>query len=207
IDSYAGADNLTIANNIFNNTNIPGGQGGIQLQSGSFDDLTVEQNLFQFTGDGDALLVGGGGSFERMHIVGNHFAGTTGGIFQNGGTINDAVVEQNEFTGGVGMNMGDAGNIQIRENTFDGTFYTGFQVGTIDGEIVGNTFQNIEAYPGFFGQAFELWGGQYGTTVSQNVTIENNVIHYNDVAGAAEPTHGIRLRTPDAGSGIDASTI
>jgi hypothetical protein len=207
IDSYAGADNLTIANNIFNNTNIPGSQGGIQLQSGSFDDLTVEQNLFQFTGDGDALLVGGGGSFERMHIVGNHFAGTTGGIFQNGGTINDAVVEQNEFTGGVGMNMGDAGNIQIRENTFDGTFYTGFQVGTIDGEIVGNTFQNIEAYPGFFGQAFELWGGQYGTTVSQNVTIENNVIHYNDVAGAAEPTHGIRLRTPDAGSGIDASTI
>ncbi|MEQ8852748.1 hypothetical protein, partial [Gimesia sp.] len=207
IDSYAGADNLTIANNIFNNTNIPGSQGGIQLQSGSFDDLTVEQNLFQFTGDGDALLVGGGGSFERMHIVGNHFAGTTGGIFQNGGTINDAVVEQNEFTGGVGMNMGDAGNIQIRENTFDGTFYTGFQVGTIDGEIVGNTFQNIEAYPGFFGQAFELWGGQYGTTVSQNVTIENNVIHYNDVAGAAEPNHGIRLRTPDAGSGIDASTI
>ncbi|QGQ22588.1 hypothetical protein F1728_07810 [Gimesia benthica] len=26
IDSYAGADNLTIANNIFNNTNIPGGK-------------------------------------------------------------------------------------------------------------------------------------------------------------------------------------
>ncbi|QGQ22587.1 hypothetical protein F1728_07805 [Gimesia benthica] len=177
------------------------------MQSGSFDDLTVEQNLFQFTGDGNALVVGGGGSFERMHIVGNHFAGTTGGIFQNGGTINDAVVEQNEFTGGVGMNMGDAGNIQIRENLFDGNFYTGFQVGTIDGEIVGNTFQNIEAYPGFFGQAFELWGGQYGTTVSANVTIENNVIHYNDVAGAAEPTHGIRLRTPDGGSGIDASTI
>ncbi|QDV17780.1 hypothetical protein Pan153_24350 [Gimesia panareensis] len=207
IDSYASADNLTIANNIFNNTNIPGVQGGIQLQSGSFDDLTVEQNLFQFTGDGDALVVGGGGSFERMHIVGNHFAGTTGGIFQNGGTINDAVVEQNEFTGGTGMNMGDAGNIQIRENTFDGTFFTGFQVGTIDGEIVGNTFQNIEASPGFFGQAFELWGGQYGTTVSENVTIENNVIHYNDVAGAADPTHGIRLRLPDAGSGIDASTI
>ncbi|QDT41467.1 hypothetical protein Pan241w_15280 [Gimesia alba] len=207
IDSYASANNLTIANNIFNNTNISGVQGGIQLQSGSFDDLTVEQNLFQFTGDGDALLVGGGGSFERMHIVGNHFAGTTGGIFQNGGTINDAVVEQNVFTGGVGMNMGDAGNIQIRENTFDGNFFTGFQVGTIGGEIVGNTFQNIEAYPGFFGQAFELWGGQYGTTVSENVTIENNVIHYNDVVGAAEPTHGIRLRLPDGGSGIDASTI
>ena len=80
------------------------------------------------------------------------------------------------------MNMGDAGNIQIRENTFDGTFFTGFQVGIIDGEIVGNTFQNIEASPGFFGQAFELWGGQWGTTVSENVTIENNVIHYNDVA-------------------------
>ncbi|WP_145448519.1 beta strand repeat-containing protein, partial [Gimesia panareensis] len=207
IDSYASANNLTIANNIFNNTNIPGSQGGIQLQSSSFDDLTVEQNLFQFTGDGAALLVGAGGSFERMHIVGNHFAGTTGGIFQNGGTINDAVVEQNEFTGGTGMNMGDAGNIQIRENTFDGTFFTGFQVGTIDGEIVGNTFQNIEAYPGYYGQAFELWGGQYGTTVSENVTIENNVIHYNDVAGAADPTHGIRLRTPDGGSGIDASTI
>ncbi|HAH43736.1 MAG TPA: hypothetical protein DCM07_02565, partial [Planctomycetaceae bacterium] len=180
IDSFASADNLTIANNIFNNTNIPGVQGGIQLQSGSFDDLTVEQNLFQFTGDGNALVVGGGGSFERMHIVGNHFAGTTGGIFQNGGTINDAVVEQNEFTGGVGMNMGAAGNIQIRENTFDGNTFTGFQVGTIGGEIVGNTFQNIEASPGFFGQAFELWGGQYGTTVSENVTIENNVIHYND---------------------------
>ncbi|QDU13974.1 Pectinesterase [Gimesia maris] len=207
IDSYADANNLTIANNIFNNTNIPGGQGGIQLQSGSFDDLTVEQNLFQFTGGGAALLVGAGGSFERMHIVGNHFAGTTGGIFQNGGTINDAVVEQNEFTGDVGMNMGDAGNIQIRENTFDGTFFTGFQVGTIGGEIVGNTFQNIEASPGFFGQAFELWGGQYGTTVSENVTIENNVIHYNDVVGAAEPTHGIRLRLPDGGPGIDASTI
>ena len=25
--------------------------------------------------------------------------------------------------------------------------------------------------------------------------------------GAAEPTHGIRLRDPDGGSGIDASTI
>ena len=83
------------------------------------------------------------------------------------------------------------------------------QVSVIGGSITSNTFDNIYPYPGLGADAIQLWGGQYGTAVSANVDISDNVINFNDIPAAANPTHGIRLRVCEAGScpGIDASTI
>ncbi len=112
-----------------------------------------------------------GVAFSGLEIVENEFDGTVGGV---PGT-------------GSGLNMGRAGDVSIRDNYFHDLSFTSFQVGIVDGEILGNTFEQIHTFPGVFGQAFELWGGQFGTTVSNNVMIANNIIHFNDVVGAATP--------------------
>jgi len=128
----------------------------------------------------------------------------------------DGVVEYNEFDGtidgtpGVGfetMNIGAGGNIIIRHNWFHDQQYTAFQIGIIDGYVTDNIFERIYPLSGSFADAFQLWGGQYGTPVSTNVIIEHNVIRYNDILGASFPSHGIRLRPPSGGPGIDGATI
>ena len=212
-------DNLHITNNIFTNTGTPGGSGVVQFQGGDTSDLKVDFNLFQTTGSAPAILLGGatggGANYDGLRIANNLFNQEGNALFQGTDIVLvNAVIEQNEFDGtiggtsgiGRGINVGKGGNISIRDNYFHDLFFTAFQVGIVNGEVLRNEFEQITAFPGFFGQAFELWGGQFTTTVSDTVLIANNIIHFNDVSGASIPTHGLRLRAPD-GIGIDASTI
>ena len=208
-------DRLHFTNNIIDFTNND--QDVIKLQGGSRSGIVIDYNVFQFTGDGAAIQPEGTPtSLDNWQIANNLFSGGDTPIFQaTGVAFSGLEIVENEFDGTVagvpgtmgGLNLGRAGDASIRDNHFHDMSYTALQVGIVGGEIVGNTFEQIHAFPGLFGQALELWGGEFGTAVSSNVNIANNVIHYNDVIGATAATHGLRLRAPDGGTGIDASTI
>ena len=90
--------------------------------------------------------------------------------------------------------MGLAGNLAIHANWFHDLQYTPAQVGIVGGTVTENTFERIHPLDGGpFGDAFQLWGGQFGTAASSNVLIENNKIHFNDIPGALYPTHGLKV--------------
>lgn len=215
IDTYSDANSFSLLNCIFDNPGDHGATGNIQLGGGSHNDLLFAYNIF--IDGGWHTFYAGGGPYDRMHIIGNTFNGYGEAIFWAASPLVDAVVEYNEFNGvydgvpgdgGAYMNIGQGGNMIIRNNWFHDLFYTGSQVGIINGEVTDNIFENIYTYPGYWGTCFELWGGQYGTAVSENVIIEGNDFYYNEIAGAAEPTHGLRLRATETGNpGIDGSTI
>ena len=215
IDTSNDANNFSLLNCIFDNPGDFGNKGNIQFGAGSHNDLLLAYNIF--INGGDHTFYAGGGPFDRMHIIGNKFNSKGTAIFWAATPLVDAIVEYNEFdgaynsvpgTGGARMNIGKGGNIIIRNNWFHDLYASGSQVGIIDGQVTDNIFENI--YPHLtanFGSCFELWGGQWGTTISSNVTIERNDFYYNNVTGATAPTHGLRLRAPESGSGINGSTI
>ncbi len=214
IDTYSDANNFHLTNCIFDNDTVGTTQGVVQLGGGSHAGLLIDFNLFQDRGD--HTLYFGGGPYDGMTIEYNKFNVAGESVFWAASPLVDGVIRGNEFDGtldgtpGAGfctINIGQGGNILIEDNWFHDLQYAPFQVGIIGGSVIGNTIERIYPYPGYWGSAFELWGGQYGTAVSTDVTITDNTIHYNDVAGAAEPTHGMRLRAPESGTGIDGTTI
>ena len=209
IDTYADANNFHLTNCIFDNPTRAVTQGVIQFGGGSHTDMLIDYNLFQ--DQGDHTLYFGGGPYDRLHIAYNKFNGLGDGMFWTATPLVDGIVEGNEFDGtisgtpgqgGVGMNIGQGGNIIIRNNWFHDMFYTGFQVGIVGGSVTDNMFERIYPYPGYWADVFQLWGGEWGTPVSTNVVIERNTIRYNDISGASDPSHGIRLR-----SGADAPNV
>jgi hypothetical protein len=215
IDASSGnLPNLTIENNLFANTGTGPTTGVIQLVATDVTNLTIEFNSFTNRGSA-ASIYAGVGNFDGLHIAKNYFNGDQESVFWAAQTLHGAIVENNEFNGTIGgvpgagfglLNIGQGGDIQIRDNYFHDMQYTAFQVGIVGGAVVGNTFGSmIPLSGGPFADAFQLWGGQFGTQVSANVNIANNIIHFND--SAAFPTRGIRLRAPDSGPGIDGTTI
>jgi uncharacterized repeat protein (TIGR01451 family) len=224
VDSVSAANNFTFRNNIVDDPNASGTSSGVlQFEGSSYNGLDIEFNLLEDQAsnpDANMILLGGGASYDGMTIKNNTIDSSTSTmVFYNGNTpLVNAVISLNEFSGliggtsGVGstaLNIGTGGNIQITDNYFHDMNYTNFQVGIVGGAVLGNTFANTSSLPGGpFGDAFQLWGGEYGTSVSTNVTIANNVIHFNDVPGAIYPTHGVRLRASgSAAPGIDGTTI
>jgi hypothetical protein len=221
---YGGAtsNNFILTNTIISDDNAPTG-APILFNGGSHTKMVFSQDLFQDSGDATLYLGGGSASdvYDGLNISNSKFLGSAGGVFYAAASpLQNARIQGNEFDGtvngtpGVGdpvLNIGQSVNLTIAGNYFHDENYTAFQVGMIGGSITGNTFERIHADTGVgFGDDFQLWGGQYGTAVSTNVTIANNLISYNDVAGATLPTRGIRLRPQDSGSsapGIDGSTI
>jgi len=213
IDTYADANNFHLTNCIFEDPSRATTQGVVQFGGGSHTDMLIDFNLFQ--DQGDHTLYTGGGPFDRLHIEYNKFNVLGDSVFWTATPLVDGVIEGNEFDGTIGgvpgvgsgtMNIGKGGNIIIQNNWFHDILYTGFQVGIIGGSVIGNTFERIYPYDEYGGDAIQLWGGQWGTSVSTNVTIERNTIIFNDVS-TEYPTHGIRLRPPEVGAGIDGSTI
>ena len=212
IDTYANANGFHLTNCIFENPARAVTQGVIQFGGGSHVDMLIDYNLFQ--DQGDHTLYFGGGPYDDLHIAYNKFNGLGDGVFWAATPLVDGVVEGNEFDGtigvtpgqgGTGMNRGEGGNIIIRDNWFHDMLYTGFQVGIVGGSVTDNTFEDTHPllddttwYPS---SAFELWGGEWGTSVSTNVTITGNTIRFNDQSNNADE-HGIRLRT-----GADAPNI
>jgi hypothetical protein len=221
----ATSNNFVLKNTILTDDNAVTG-APILFQGGSHTNMQFTQDLFQDKGDSTFYFgsSAAGDLYDGLTISNSKFLGLAGGVFyaagSSGNPLKNAVIQGNEFDGtvngvpGVGdpiLNIGQSVNLTIKGNYFHDEDYTAFQVGMIGGSITGNTFARIHADPGAgFGDAFQLWGGQYGTAVSTDVTIANNLINYNDVVGAVNPTRGLRLRPQDAGSsapGIDGTTI
>jgi hypothetical protein len=221
----ATSNNFVLKDTILMDDNAATG-APILFQGGSHTNMRFTQDLFQDRGDSTFYFGSGaaGDLYDGLTISDSKFLGQAGGVFyaagSDGNPLTNAVIQGNEFDGtvngepGVGapvLNIGRSVNLTIADNYFHDEDYTAFQVGMVGGSIVRNTFERIHADTGAgFGDVFQLWGGQYGTAVSTNVTITNNIIHYNDVAGATLPTRGIRLRPQDSGSsspGIDGTTI
>ncbi len=214
IDTYANANNFHLTNCIFDNDAVGTTQGVIQFGGGSHTGMRVDFNLLQDRGD--HTLYFGGGPFDGLQVSYNRINVEGDSFFWAATPLVDGVIRGNEFDGtisgvpGVGfgtINMGQGGNVLIENNWFHDMQYTPMQVGIIGGAVQGNTFERIYAYPGLGADVMQLWGGQWGTAVSTDVTIQCNQIGFNDVPAATLPTHGLRLRAPESGPGIDGTTI
>jgi len=203
IDTYANANRLHITNCIFSGTADHSTTGKIQLGGGSHTDLLLDYNLLQ--DGGEHLLYTGGGPFDRMRIAYNKLQAAGDAVFWAATPLVDGVIEANEFDGGgTGfntVNIGQAGNLQIRDNWIHDVSYTAFQVGVIGGAVSGNRFERIVPYSTYGGDGLQFWGGEWGTGVSANVTVARNTFVFNDLAGPSS-TRGIRFRT-----GANAGTI
>jgi parallel beta helix pectate lyase-like protein/copper-binding protein NosD len=211
IDTYADADNFAFRNNIYETDGGASGQGSMQFGGGSHTNSTFEFN--HFVQEGDASLLYTAGDFDGLTFQNNYVSAAGDAIFWTADQLDGGVITENEFDGsgvpGGGystINIGKGGDLEISDNHFHDMIYTPIQVGLDGGSITGNLFEDIAPYPGYFGDAIELWGGQWGTTVSTNVQISGNTIHFNN--DATLPIHGIRLRSADPGDPqIDGSTI
>jgi hypothetical protein len=204
IDTYFDADNFTMRNCILQGTQANDSGGAIQFGGPDTlhaNGLLFERNLAQV--DGGPLLYMG-------HAMDN---GTIRNNLVNGGTFTFGpfgartgwIIEGNEFNGnvaghgpywGFGFNA-NLGDVIIRNNTVQQMQVGIGQISVVNGSITGNTFDD-NSYA-----AFQLWGGEWGSVVSSNVLIENNLIKYNGEvpsdATFATAAHGIRLRpAPDA---------
>ncbi len=215
IDTYDDADNFHLTNCIFDNDAAYASQGVIQFGGGSHTGMLIDFNLFE-TGE-IPLLYTGGGPWDGLTIEYNLLNLEGDAVFWTGTELVDGVIRGNEIDGtvdgvpGTGFctfNIGKAGNLLVEDNWIHDVFYTPFQVGIIGGDVLNNVFERIYPYPTYNGDCFQLWGGQWGTSVSDDVEFVGNRFYINDAPGITEPTHGIRLRGPEAPDpGIDGTTI
>ena len=215
VDTYADANGFHLTNCIFDNGTAATTQGVIQFGGGSHLDMTLDFNLFQ--DEGDHTIYTAGGPFDRLTISWNRFNVMGDALFYAASELVDGVIQGNEIDGTIGgvpgtgygtFNAGQIGNVQILDNWCHDMAFTPFQVGIIDGTVSGNTFERIYPYPGYYGVCLQLWGGEWGTPVSHNVSITDNTFHFNDVPGVTDPVHGVDLRpgvAPDPG--IDGTTV
>jgi Tol biopolymer transport system component/outer membrane biosynthesis protein TonB len=205
LDTYFNADNFTMRNCILSgNIETPPAtyqNGAIQFGGGSglhANGLVFEQNLV--TADNGNLFYMGH-DMDNGTIRNNKFHGDTAS-FGPFGIRTGWLIEGNEFDGdvpgegpywGFGFNA-NLGDVIIRNNYVHKMLLGIGQISVVGGTITGNMFDdNLFA-------AFQLWGGEFGTVVSNNVLIECSTIKYNGTT--TDVSHGIRLRP-----GLDASTI
>ncbi len=169
----------------------------------SYRDWVIQNNYFMIQ-DKTMFFLGGGGNaadFTNLLIKGNKIEGTQGGfIFWAAGTPTNFRFHENECINVTAMNAGKVGDLSVKGNTFTNSFYTAFQCGIVGGEVVDNVFDGGDPWCPYGANLFELWGGEWGTPVSQNVMVSGNTFIYNN-SGAC-PVNGPRLR-----AGANAPTI
>lgn len=207
LDSTTNADNFTMRNCILQGNSIDPGYntGAIQFGGGlslHANGLVFERNLV--TADNGQLLYMGH-AMDNGTIRNNIFHGDTV-AFGPFGVRTGWLIEGNEFNGDVpghGAYWGFAFNANLGDVVIRNNYVHKMQIGlgqisVVGGSITGNTFDDNSF------AAFQLWGGEFGSIVSSNVTVANNRINYNGTActGFADASHGIRLRV-----GGDATTI
>ncbi|HRP89255.1 MAG TPA: right-handed parallel beta-helix repeat-containing protein [Edaphocola sp.] len=200
------AKGFHLTNSIITDATSASGVGKIQFAStGNNDNLLFDYNLFN-DGTNHTIYLGGNGSYNNVTLQYNQFKSKTNSLFwANSTALTGGIIDHNEFDGAAGtknnnINIGQAGNLHISSNWFHGINYTAIQCGIINGSVSNNKFEN---YKGATGSAhIQLWGGEWGTSVSQNVNISNNEFHYNN--DAANPVSAVRLRGTGA---IDGTTI
>lgn len=227
-NTSANTDHLTIKNNVFfakASTNCSG-VGNIQLAGGGptahyfdFENNYVTMNLSsEPSGGGCAYFLLMEATMDHGTIRNNYF-NTDNVAFGPFGQRTGWVIDGNEFDGTLPAPLGDywsfgfnanLGDVKITNNNVHKMYVGLGQISVVGGTISGNTF-NDNQYA-----AFQLWGGEYGTVVSGNVPIQDNVFVYNGVActSYADASHGVRLRatdypnpSTDDPNGIDATTI
>jgi uncharacterized protein (DUF2345 family) len=204
--STQSAKGFHLTNSIITDATSASGVGKIQFASaGNNDNLLFDYNLFN-DGTNHTIYLGGNGSYNNVTLQYNLFKSKTNSFFwANSTALTGGIIDHNEFDGVAGtknnnINIGQAGNLQISSNWFHGINYTAIQCGIVNGSITSNIFENYTGAPG--SAQIQLWGGEWGTAVSSNVTIENNEFKYNN--DAANPVTAIRLRGTGA---IDGTTI
>jgi len=204
------ANNITIQNNIILSTAGSGVGGLIQFGGGyNSNGFTFNQNyVVQNNSGGNGYVLYAGNAMNNGTISNNYINASGFAFGPDPAPANPTgwVIEGNEFNGnlagqgdyaGYGFNS-QFGNVVI-QNNYAHKMYIGLgQVSVVGGTISGNTFYDNQF------AAFQLWGTEYSSLVSSNVTIQNNLIAYNGVActSAADASHGIRLRI-----GLDPTTI
>ncbi len=217
IDTYADANYFTMKNCIWTNTSGYAQQGTMQFGGGSHTNMLLEFNQFN---NGETALLYTAGTFDALTIQYNYISCEGDAIFWTAAPLVNGVIKGNEIDGTIGgtpglggctVNIGQAGNLQITDNWIHDVNYTAFQVGIIGGSVSGNTFEDVYPYssdPSLYGgYGFYLWGGAWGTALSENVNIYENEFYFNN--SAAGPVRAIRLAGPanDGDPSIDASTI
>jgi hypothetical protein len=212
IDTYSNANGFTLKNCIVESTVNGPSTGIIQFGGGSHINCTFQYDLFQDLGD--HTFYAAGGPYDNLKFQYNKFQSKIDAIFWSATALTGGIIDHNEFDGQSGadnndINIGLAGNLQVTNNLFHDILYTAIQVGIINGSISGNTFNNYYGLSGSTSAAIQLWGGEWGTPVSTNVSISNNIINYNQQGVGVGPVFGIRLRGPNSPSdpAIDGSTI
>jgi hypothetical protein len=224
LDSYANPNGFTLKNSILLSSNAGSFSGGaVQFGGGgspayTADDFTFERNYVRNIG-GYMLYMG---HVMRDGAIRDNTIVSAGFAFGPFGQPDGWVIEGNTFDGdvpgatsyvpggavgtysGYGINA-QFGDVIVRDNTVRRMNGGLGPISVVGGSITGNTFEDN------YGAAFGLWGGEYGSPVSRNVTISNNLITYNGLSAAS---HGIRLRPSCATNGPcsdpttpDASTI
>lgn len=201
--------NNYVHSNIANNGGIVLGLN-VSGSTTTITNYTVSHNLVQVSGASAQSAIATAGSnvnYVGLNISDNDLSNSNGAAIvslQPTASHSGTVIAGNDIhNSGYGMNIANGGNISIRDNSFHDFTSIGFQVGIVGGEVVRNTFTNIGTVTG--GDVIQLWGGEFSTAVSANVNIANNTIHFND--NPTTTVHGIRLRAPGSGSGIDGTTI
>ena len=207
LDSTTDADNFTMRNCILKGSNIDPGYNTGAIQFGGPATLHAHGLLFEYnlvTADNGQLFYMGH-AMDNGTVRHNLFHGDTAS-FGPFGNRTGWLIEENEFDGdvpghgpywGYGFNA-NLGDVTIRNNNVHQMLVGIGQISVVGGTITGNTFDDNQF------AAFQLWGGEFGSVVSANVSITCNTIKYNGASctGFADASHGIRLRV-----GLDASTI
>ncbi len=169
--------------------------------------VLIEQNRLEGASMSDSYALAhfdGSDVFDNLTVPNNIFY--DGGIFAGNMVFNSTnMTMSGNLFDGASLNLSSQfKNSTISGNLFRNNGYTNMQVGLKDSSIVGNVFGLAGPSPhvGYPSSAMMLWGDQYGLTPSENVTIEDNVIHFNGVALPDDLANGLRVL-----SGIDATTI
>ena len=182
LDTYDDANAMHITNCIVDAYGTPSGQGYLQFGGGSHTDFLMDFNLVQLTGD-VAFFYTGGGPWDDMALEYNLFSTEGDLVFWTATPLSGGVIRGNEFDGTIGgvpgtgfctVNIGQGGDLLIEDNYVHDIWYTAFQVGIIGGSVLNNVFERMYPYTGYGADCLQLWGGQWGTAVSQDVTITGN---------------------------------
>lgn len=192
LDSSSSA-NITITNNVFTNA----GYGAIQLQANS--NVSITNNIINTKSSGFGISGGG----DYLTVTNNSFtvnsAGTGAGF---SGGHNYLTLTNNSFSGGSGLHFDVLHNSTISNNyianskTSGITFLYAYNSSVTD-NIIFNSAKNgiLLTYSSdctFYGNTITnstLTGFQIQAT-SNNITVDNNTILYNNYGFNLDPTNG-----------------
>ena len=177
--------NFTLTNCIFTDGPIAPGSGAQTVIKGYGDNINITHNAF-FGGSGlnhdELWLCCSGGALTDVNISNNYFIQGNYGILQNGDP-QSLMLSNNYFDSCYyGATCGNLNSPSIYNNNFNNCFAEGLLIGTQNGVLHDNYFQNtIGIVSGSidYGFGLGLYGGQNSTYTCNNLQIYLNQISNN----------------------------